>query len=74
MDETYDIIPKINIFTLGDTQVGKTCFILRFTNNIFQVNDLGTMGIDVMAKKITLSSGEKVNITFYDTAGEERYR
>ena len=74
MDETNEIIPKINLFTLGDSKVGKTCFILRFTNNIFQGNYLATIGIDVMAKKITLSSGEKVNIGFYDTAGEERYR
>ena len=74
MNETNDIIPKINIFTLGDTIVGKTCFILRFTNNIFQVNYLATIGIDFMTKKITLSRGEKVNIGFYDTAGEERYR
>ena len=74
MNENKDSFYKINIFILGNAGVGKTCFILKYINNFFQTNYLNTIGIDLMAKTITLPSGEQVKIGFYDTAGEERFR
>ena len=65
---------KVNIFVLGNAGVGKTCFILKYINDFFQTNYMNTIGIDLMAKTITLPSGEEVKIGFYDTAGEERFR
>ena len=65
---------KVNIFVLGNAGVGKTCFILKYINDFFQTNHMTTIGIDLMAKTITLPSGEEVKIAFYDTAGEEKYR
>ena len=74
MNEINDSFFKINIFVLGNAGVGKTCFILKYINNDFQSNYLNTIGVDLMAKTITLPNDEKVKISFYDTAGEERYR
>ena len=74
MTEKNDSLFKINIFVLGNAGVGKTCFILKYINNFYQSDYLNTIGIDVMAKTITLSNGEQVKISFYDTAGEERFR
>ena len=74
MDENNDIYLKINLFTLGNSYVGKTSFLFRYTQNIFKSDYSVTIGIDFFSKKITLSSGKKVYIDFYDTAGEEKYR
>ena len=65
---------KINILTLGNTTVGKTCFILRFTENFFQPIYLTTCGIDSKYKIITLSNSKSYKAIFYDTAGQERHR
>ena len=65
---------KINILTLGNTTVGKTCFILRFTENFFQPIYLTTCGIDSKYKFITLSNSKSYKAIFYDTAGQERHR
>ena len=38
----YDYLVKVLI--IGDSGVGKTCFLLRFTENQFQSNHLATIG------------------------------
>ena len=65
---------KICLFTLGNSQVGKTCFILRYTKNTFNSTYISTIGIDFLAKDVSLPSGEKYKVLFYDTAGQEKYR
>ena len=69
-----NIDDKINIFALGNSEVGKTCFILKFTDNVFQEVHLMTAGIDLKTKVVEHSNGKKYKINFYDTAGQERYR
>lgn len=64
---------KLRIFTLGNGQVGKTCFILRFTEDSFQPAHLMTTGIDLKTKLVELNN-KKYNVSFYDTAGQERFR
>ena len=63
----------INIITLGNTTVGKTAYLIRNTENKFRPS-LSTVGIDMRNKKIELENGKKVNVKFYDTSGQERYR
>ena len=70
MDENQ----KICLFTLGNSAVGKTCFILRFTKNTFNNTYISTIGIDFLSKNTTLPNGEKYKVLFYDTAGQEKYR
>ena len=65
---------KICLFTLGNSAVGKTSFILRYTKNSFSNTYISTIGIDFLAKNILLPNGEKYKILFYDTAGQEKYR
>ena len=42
MAETFDALMKIVI--IGDTYVGKTCLILRYTHDTFRENFLSTIG------------------------------
>jgi len=64
---------SINIIELGNTTVGKTAYLIRNTENKFRPS-LSTVGIDMRNKRIELENRRKVNIKFYDTSGQERYR
>ena len=68
-----EVIEKINLITLGNVDVGKTCFILKYTEDFFQPVHLSTIGIDFKKKNITVND-KKYVIFFYDTTGQERYR
>ena len=65
---------KINIILLGNTEVGKTSFILRYTEEYYQPIYLTTIGIDFKVKETTLSNNKKYKLYFYDTTGQEKYR
>jgi Ras-related protein Rab-8A len=65
---------KINIILLGNTEVGKTSFILRYTEEYYQPIYLTTIGFDFKVKEATLSNNKKYKLYFYDTTGQEKYR
>ena len=69
-----EVEEKINLIALGNQEVGKTSFILRYINNSFRKVYLSTMGIDMQIKNITLPENKILKIFFYDTAGEERFK
>ena len=73
MKEENDYEDVICIMTLGISSVGKTSFILRFTENSFQNLFYSTVGIDCKAKIIEIEN-IKYKLLFYDTAGQERYK
>lgn len=54
MAETFDALMKIVI--IGDTSVGKTCLILRYTHDTFRENFLSTIGEREMKTKEVESS------------------
>lgn len=58
---------------LGDSSVGKTSFILRFTEGNFAEDSLTTIGIDTK-KKFLKRNGKKIQLDIWDTAGQERFR
>ena len=64
---------NIKILTLGNGAVGKTCFIIKFTDDYFNENTLQTTGIDFQTKIIKMNE-KTYNVNFYDTAGQERYK
>jgi len=66
-------IPQITIILVGDSTVGKSCFLSRYFNNQFNEEFLTTMGIDKQVKVIKIDETE-YKINFWDTAGQERFR
>lgn len=64
---------KIKIMTLGNSDVGKTSFLIRFTKNKYNDSKFTTLGIDLVTKLIMFNN-KKYQIGFYDTAGQERYK
>ena len=73
MNEENEKQEKIKIMNLGNHAVGKTCFILRFTENKFEKSYLSTAGIDYKVKIVTIKE-KQYRLCFYDTAGQEKYR
>ena len=65
---------KINIILLGNSEVGKTSFILRYTEDYFQPIYLTTIGIDFKIKNIKFYNNKKYKLFFYDTTGQEKYK
>ena len=68
---TYD--EKIKVMVIGETRVGKTSLIKKYTKNTFGGVYLTTVGIDFQ-EKIINSEGKAVKVQIWDTAGQERFR
>lgn len=67
----YDHLFKLLI--IGESGVGKTCLLLRFTDDSFTANHLTTIGIDFKIKIINLED-KQIKLQIWDTAGQERFR
>ena len=64
---------KIKILTLGNSSVGKTSFIQRYTHNTFQIDAISTIGNE-MQRKIIEINNKSYKVDFHDTQGQERYK
>nr|XP_038035650.1 ras-related protein Rab-15 isoform X1 [Anas platyrhynchos] len=71
MAKQYDVL--FRLLLLGDSGVGKTCLLCRFTDNEFHPAHISTIGVDFKMKTIEVD-GIKVRIQIWDTAGQERYQ
>ena len=74
MSENEAIEYSFKIHLLGDTSVGKTCFLKRYIDDTFQDAYLSTIGFDYKFKIVTLKNGKKARVQLWDTAGQERFR
>ena len=63
----------INLVTLGESSVGKSSIINRYTQNIFNFSFVSTIGIEFRRKTITINNNV-VEIKIWNTAGQELYR
>ena len=62
-----------NVITVGDSGVGKTSIICRYTQNKFYEHVLSTMGMAKTARVLTLKKGQKITLFLNDTAGQEKF-
>ena len=62
------------VLLLGDSTVGKTCFLMRFTENTFQEIHMSTIGLDYRFKKMPLDDTKEATVQIWDTAGQDRFR
>ena len=67
----YDYIFKILL--VGDSGVGKTSLIRRFTKGYFSRTVGSTIGVDFCVKSLEID-GEKVKLQCWDTAGMESFK
>ncbi|KAE8289811.1 Ras-related protein Rab-15 [Larimichthys crocea] len=71
MAKQYDVL--FRLLMLGDSGVGKTCMLRRFTESEFDPSHISTIGVDFKMKTLEID-GVKVRVQIWDTAGQERYQ
>lgn len=62
------------IILLGDTAVGKSNLLLRFTRNSFFTDNKPTIGVEFFSKTVQIQNNKLVKAQIWDTAGQERYQ
>jgi len=67
----YDYL--IKLLLIGDSGVGKSCLLLRFSDDSFTPSFITTIGIDFKIRTIELE-GKRIKLQIWDTAGQERFR
>lgn len=71
ISQDYDYLFKVLL--LGDTGVGKSSLILRYTEETFNSKLVNSIGVDFKMKKKEID-GKIIKVQIWDTAGHERFR
>ncbi|KAJ0236856.1 Ras-related protein RABA1e [Hirschfeldia incana] len=70
-DEDYDYLFKLVL--IGDSGVGKTNLLSRFTKNEFCAETKSTIGVEFATRSVRVDE-KIIKAQLWDTAGQERYR
>ncbi|ONK57764.1 uncharacterized protein A4U43_C09F3850 [Asparagus officinalis] len=70
-DEEYDYLFKVVL--IGDSGVGKSNILSRFTRNEFCLESKSTIGVEFATRTLEVE-GRTIKAQIWDTAGQERYR
>lgn len=70
-DEDYDYLFKVVL--IGDSGVGKSNILARFTRDEFNLESKSTIGVEFATKSVP-TDGKVIKAQIWDTAGQERYR
>ena len=71
ISQDYDYLFKVLL--LGDSDVGKSSLILRYTEETFNSKLVNSIGVDFKMKKKEID-GKIIKVQIWDTAGHERFR
>lgn len=61
------------VVLIGDSGVGKSNILGRFTRNEFNIESKSTIGVEFATRTVTVD-GKTIKAQIWDTAGQERYR
>ncbi|KAI4368119.1 hypothetical protein MLD38_016714 [Melastoma candidum] len=70
-EDDYDYLFKMVL--IGDSGVGKSNLLSRFTGNEFSLQSKSTIGVEFATRNLHVDS-KVINAQIWDTAGQERYR
>jgi len=70
-DDEYDYLFKVVL--IGDSGVGKSNLLSRFTRNQFNLESKSTIGVEFATRSIKCDN-KTIKAQIWDTAGQERYR
>ncbi|XP_077011810.1 ras-related protein Rab-25 [Tamandua tetradactyla] len=71
-EEDYNFVFKVVL--IGESGVGKTNLLSRFTRNEFSHDSRTTIGVEFSSRTVMLGTAAAVKAQIWDTAGLERYR
>ncbi|OHS96204.1 small GTP-binding protein [Tritrichomonas foetus] len=64
---------SVKTVIIGDSGVGKTCVLTRFTRDFFDETSQPTLGVEFLAK-IVETPQNRIELQLWDTAGQELFR
>ena len=64
---------RVKILMLGESGVGKSSILLRFTENKFSNDFVTTLGVEYKQKVLNVEN-KNILVQVWDTAGQERFR
>lgn len=67
----FDLLVKV--LMLGNSNVGKTWLLIRYSQEIEPSSSIATIGIDFKVKFMSIE-GSKIKLQIWDTAGAERFQ
>ncbi|GMY33583.1 ras-related protein Rab11D-like [Fagus crenata] len=70
-DDDYDYLFKVVL--IGDSGVGKSNLLSRFTKNEFNLESKSTIGVEFATRTLNVDT-KVIKAQIWDTAGQERYR
>ncbi|XP_014667458.1 PREDICTED: ras-related protein Rab-18-B-like [Priapulus caudatus] len=73
MMEEDALLTTLKILIIGESSVGKSSLLLRFTDETFDPDLQPTIGVDFKVKTITIDNN-RCKLAIWDTAGFERFR
>jgi len=62
------------IVLVGDSGVGKSNLLSRFTRNVFTTDEKSTIGVEFATRILPMPDNKRIKAQIWDTAGQERYR
>ncbi|XP_028985417.1 ras-related protein Rab-42b [Betta splendens] len=65
---------QFRIIMLGDSTVGKSSLLKRYTEDLFLESLNQTVGVDFYVHFVEVEPEVRVKLQFWDTAGQERFR
>jgi small GTP-binding protein len=69
----FMLIICLLVVLIGDSGVGKSNLLSRFTRNEFNLDSKSTIGVEFATRSIQVDS-KTIKAQIWDTAGQERYR
>ena len=73
MKDSDDFDMVVKIVVIGDSNVGKSNIVNRYTKDKFTEETKSTIGVEFGTKKIEIDN-VKIKAQIWDTAGQERYK
>jgi len=68
-----DVDHIFKVLIIGDSSVGKSNILLRFSDNIFHDTFLPTIGVDFKIRNVKIAD-QTIKLNIWDTAGQERFK
>jgi len=73
MSSSDEVLTTLKILIIGQSGVGKSSLLIRFTDDVFDPDQPATIGVDFKVKTLSVE-GNLVKLAIWDTAGQERFR
>ena len=71
-EDSYDLLFKVCL--IGDSNVGKSNILSRFTRNEFNLESKPTIGVEFANRCMITDDERKIKVQIWDTAGQERFK